>query len=51
MTYRVRKSESKWVILNDDNEISGLFGFKANADKVCKNLNKPKKRNKKKSEK
>tara|TARA_Y100001951_G_C11069615_1_gene145352 strand:+ start:109 stop:324 length:216 start_codon:yes stop_codon:yes gene_type:complete len=49
MANRVRPHNNKWVILDDDGEIAGIFGSKAMADKVCKGLNKPKPKTKPKT--
>ena len=46
MANRVRAHENKWVILDDKGEITGIFGNKVIADKVCKGLNKPKPKDK-----
>ena len=41
MTNRVRPYNNKWAVLDDNDEIAGIFGNKAIADKVCGDLNKP----------
>jgi len=39
MPYRVRKDDTRWVILNDNNEKVGVFGSKSLAAKVTKQMN------------
>jgi hypothetical protein len=39
MPYRVRKDDTRWVILDDNNEKAGVFGSKSLADKITKQMN------------
>ena len=41
MAFRVREKDGQWVILNNDNLISGVFLNKDIADKMADNMNKP----------
>jgi|TARA_Y100000034_G_scaffold135155_1_gene205930 hypothetical protein len=40
MPYRVRKDDTRWVILDDNNVKAGFFSSKSLADKVTKQMNK-----------